>query len=86
MEPIELTVEKLKTSEGVSALNQMLRTIFDNLPGDTLTVRDLSGYGTPEGVVTASIGSTYRRINGGTSTAFYVKETGVNTNSGWVAK
>jgi hypothetical protein len=45
---------------------------------------DQSGTGTPEGVVTAIVGSTYRRKDGGASTSFYVKETG-SGNTGWVA-
>ncbi len=43
------------------------------------------GTGTPEGVVTAPIGATYHRTNGGANTSFYVKESGVS-NTGWVAK
>lgn len=48
--------------------------------------RDLAGTGTPEGAVAAPVGSTFRRSDGGTGTAFYVKETGGSTNTGWVAK
>ena len=44
-----------------------------------------SGNGTPEGSVIANIGSTYHRLDGGTGTSFYVKESGVG-NTGWVAK
>jgi CO dehydrogenase/acetyl-CoA synthase epsilon subunit len=43
------------------------------------------GTGTPEGNVTAGVGSIYHRLDGGTSTSFYVKEANV-TSSGWVAK
>jgi len=50
------------------------------------TVKDMSGTGSPEGEVEAPVGSTFRRTDGGTSTAFYVKETGAATNTGWVAK
>lgn len=48
------------------------------------TVKVLAGSGTPEGVVTAPIGSIYQRTNGGTGTAAYIKETGAG-NTGWVA-
>lgn len=48
------------------------------------TVHDFIGSGSPEGVVTASIGSVYRRTDGGTSTTLYVKESGTG-NTGWVA-
>lgn len=43
------------------------------------------GAGTPEGVVSAPVGSTFRRTDGGAGTTFYVKETGTG-NTGWVAK
>lgn len=51
----------------------------------TSTVGDFYGSGSPEGVITASVGSTYRRTDGGANTSFYVKETG-SGNTGWVAK
>lgn len=41
------------------------------------------GKGSPEGFVKAPVGSTYQRTNGGTSTTFYIKETGTG-NTGWV--
>jgi|GEM_PF-5694671 len=44
-----------------------------------------SGVGTPEGAVTAPIGSLYTRTDGGAATTLYVKETGAG-NTGWVAK
>ena len=48
-------------------------------------VGELFGPGTPEGVLTAGIGSTYRRTNGGAGTSFYVKQSGTG-NTGWVGK
>lgn len=44
-----------------------------------------AGSGSPEGVVTANIGSLYSRTNGGANTSLYVKESGTG-NTGWVAK
>ena len=44
-----------------------------------------SGSGTPEGVVTAVVGSIYTRTDGGAGTTLYVKESGAG-NTGWVAK
>lgn len=44
-----------------------------------------SGSGTPEGAVTAPVGSLYTRTNGGAGTTLYVKESGTG-NTGWVAK
>jgi hypothetical protein len=45
----------------------------------------LSGSGSPEGVVTAVVSSTYQRTDGSASTSLYVKESGTG-NTGWVAK
>lgn len=44
----------------------------------------LSGLGSPEGFVTASIGSVYLRMDGGVSTSLYVKESGTGV-AGWKA-
>lgn len=43
------------------------------------------GSGSPEGVVSAPVGSTYHRSDGGAATSYYVKESGTG-NTGWVAK
>ena len=48
-------------------------------------VKWVSASGSPEGVVTAPVGSIYSRSDGGAGTSFYVKESGVG-NTGWVAK
>jgi hypothetical protein len=45
----------------------------------------LSGTGTPEGSVTASVGTLFRRLDGGAGTTLYVKESGTG-NTGWVGK
>lgn len=45
----------------------------------------LSGTGSPEGVVTATVGKLYTRDDGGAGTTLYVKESGAG-NTGWVAK
>lgn len=44
-----------------------------------------SGTGTPEGAVTAPVGSMFLRTDGGAGTSFYIKESGTG-NTGWVAK
>lgn len=49
------------------------------------TTSILTGAGSPESSVTAGVGCIYLRTGGGTSTTFYVKETGTG-NTGWVAK
>jgi hypothetical protein len=49
---------------------------------DTIITR---GAGSPEGAVTAPVGSLFTRTDGGASTTLYVKESGTG-NTGWVAK
>jgi hypothetical protein len=49
----------------------------------TFTIQ--GGNNTPEGAVTASVGSIFMRVNGGAGTTLYVKESG-SGNTGWVAK
>lgn len=44
-----------------------------------------AGSGSPEGVVTATVGSSFHRSDGGAGTSFYVKESGTG-NTGWVPK
>lgn len=44
-----------------------------------------SGSGSPEGVVTAPVGSLYSRTDGAAGTSLYVKESG-SGNTGWAAK
>jgi hypothetical protein len=44
-----------------------------------------AGSGTPEGAVTANVGSVWLRTDGGTGTTLYIKESGTG-NTGWVAK
>lgn len=45
----------------------------------------ITGSGTPEGAVSAPVGSMFMRDDGGAGTSLYVKESGTG-NSGWVAK
>lgn len=51
----------------------------------TGNVRLLVGNGSPEGVVTAGVGSEYIRTDGGAGTTHYFKESGTGS-TGWVAK
>jgi hypothetical protein len=64
--------------------NQVIGTAGKNfqLPGG---ITWTSGSGSPEGVVTAPIGSLYSRSDGGLLTSLYVKESG-SGNTGWVGK
>ncbi|MCA1707091.1 MAG: hypothetical protein LC808_29035, partial [Actinobacteria bacterium] len=65
---------------------------FSGLAVDVLQVGGTKGgigeflcTGTPEGLVTAPVGSRAYRTDGGAGTTFYVKETGTG-NTGWAAK
>lgn len=51
----------------------------------TTHVRILTGTGTPEGVVTAPVGSLFLRQDGAATTTLYVKTSGTG-NTGWTAK
>lgn len=53
--------------------------------GSAAGPRITTGTGSPEGAVTAPMGSLYLRIDGGASTSLYVKTTG-SANTGWTAK
>lgn len=66
---------KNPTQENVQ---QLIR--FNTLGGPYIS----SGSATPEGNITAPVGSVYMRTGGGASTTFYVKETG-SGNTGWIA-
>lgn len=44
------------------------------------------GAGTPEGVVSAPLGSLYLRADGAAGTSLYVKQSGGTGNTGWVGK
>ena len=46
----------------------------------------ITGSGSPASAVTASVGAIFLRENGGAGTTLYVKESGTNTNTGWVGK
>ena len=49
------------------------------------TITIATGTGSPEGVVTANVGSQFMRTDGGANTTLYIKESGTG-NTGWVAK
>jgi len=68
----------------VSAGNLIIGTAGKgiSLPG---SVTWTSGSGSPEGVVTAPVGSLYSRTDGGVLTSLYVKQSGTG-NTGWAGK
>jgi hypothetical protein len=53
--------------------------------GNSIVYDTLSGTGSPEGVVTAEVGTMYLRLDGSTSTTAYFKTSG-SGNTGWTAK
>lgn len=53
---------------------------------DALDARFKHGTGSPQGVVVADIGCQYIDRDGGAGVTLWVKESGNNTNTGWVAK
>lgn len=55
-----------------------------NLPNPVQTDVVMYGAGSPEGSVSAPVGTIYRRTDGGASTTLYVKESGTG-NTGWKA-
>ncbi len=61
------------------------RNIYANSIGLPGGVTWTQGTGSPEGVVTAPIGSLYSNLSGGASTTLYVKTSGAG-NTGWTAK
>jgi len=82
---IQFTVEQLQTPEGAGELNRILNLILNNIASDFNTVKVYWGYGSPESVIVAGVGSLYLRKDGGASTTLYVKESGTGA-TGWVAK
>jgi hypothetical protein len=58
---------------------------FLNTGGVSGTTTWTSGAGSPEGTITATVGSLYSRTDGSTSTSLYVKTSG-SGNTGWTAK
>lgn len=81
----ELRPEDMKGVDGLATLNDMLKRLFENMPGDGETVQIFKGYGSPLNVVVAGVGSIYQRLDGGASTTLYVKESATDA-TGWVAK
>lgn len=68
----------------VNGISKLRADVLGVYLGGT-TCFDTQGAGSPEGVVTAPPGSTYRNTSGGAVTSFYVKESGTG-NTGWIAK
>ena len=61
-------IVSLEDSASINDLNRMLKQLYDRLAGDGEKVRVITGFGSPENVIVASIGSIYMRADGGAST------------------
>ncbi len=82
---VTLRPDDFNSHTGVEELNRMLRFLYENVVGDGDGVRWFSGYGSPESVITAKVGSLYSRLDGGATTTLYVKTSGT-ASTGWTAK
>lgn len=90
-----VTFENIKSPNGVFdasltttvAPNYITTNIVNDTtsgPGTSINgVTKIVGTGSPEGVITAAVGSTFSRTNGGAGTTYYIKESG-SGNTGWV--
>lgn len=72
------------SSGGTGAQRRFIRIGYGST-GGTETRGLFFGTGSPESVVTASVGSLYLRTDGSTNTVLYVKESGTG-NTGWVVQ
>jgi hypothetical protein len=74
------------TADGVFKLSNDADNGFTRLELGTANLGISRGTGSPEGVVTALVGSLYLRTDGGAATTLYVKESSPTPSTGWVAK
>ena len=66
-------------------VNPTIHLLHGSKPASATRVIWTCGTGSPEGVVTAGVGSLYSRLDGGANTSLYVKQTGAG-NTGWQPK
>lgn len=78
-------VDSDEVTTGLGLIGFPSMVVTGNLYFGGSTVFITSGAGTPEGSVTAPVGSLFTRTDGGAGTTLYVKESGAS-NTGWVAK
>jgi len=84
---LNVATKTLTLTESYPAGTLLVQVFYDSSSNvfDNGSVVWTSGLGSPEGVVTANVGSMYTRTDGGVGTTLYVKETGTG-NTGWAAK
>lgn len=73
------------SSNGTAAPDAVLSATRTGLNLNLLGFEIVGGTGSPEGAVTAPVGSLFLRTDGGAGTVLYVKESGTG-NTGWAAK
>ena len=73
-------------SDGVMRLSNDSVNGFTRLELGAANLGISRGTGSPEGVVTALVGSLYIRTDGGVLSTLYVKESSPTPTTGWVAK
>jgi hypothetical protein len=71
-----LTLQSITTIEGLNELNRMLMSLYDNMAGDGVNTKVLTGTGVPS--IAAGNGSLYLRTDTG---KLYVRE-----NGSWAVK
>lgn len=86
---MRLTDPRLPLGNDVGRLTTALYDVFRRIVSTVNGLEDakvLRGSGSPEGAVVAKVGRLYVRTDGGANTTLYVKESGDNTATGWIAK
>lgn len=81
----EVNAETAETNAETAETNAVAAKEAAEAARDVILALVKTGTGTPEGAVTANVGTLFLRTDGGTSTTLYVKESGTG-NTGWVAK
>lgn len=82
-----LTLGSIRNPDSIKELNfsANINTKYLKIAGGSLLPSFFICYGTPEGIISAPVGSQAMRADGGVGTSMYVKENGTG-NTGWVAK
>jgi hypothetical protein len=82
----DLETRVTQAGQTTPVLAQTLTVSADGFVRMKATASDIIfGSGSPEGVVTATVGSMFLRSDGGAGTSMYIKESGAS-NTGWVGK
>lgn len=80
-----MTYSKQTWVDGVEGNTPVTAARLNHMEDGIAGLGGLGGEGSPEGVVSAPVGSLYLRSDGGPGSTLYVKESG-SGNTGWSAK